>query len=179
MDQIIEDGFMRLTETINELDRSIDELDTAIRSDLAGLLSRMVALTTPLIGSLGQQFLQKTKKDGKEELYDTIHYDEKMIIIGRAEEPVTIRPDNMTRKVDKQFCVLTEKGAIAELMYSDDGFIIDSYLNPLTAEDAIDFYGPGVIYMLYRALHDYANLEEELIRSLEMTIAFIQGEKKE
>ncbi len=178
MDQIIEDGFLRLTETIEEYNGRIDGLEETIRSDLAGLLSRMVTLTTPLIGSLGQQFLHKTKKDGKGELYDTIHYDEKMIIIGRAEEPVAIRPDDMTRKVDKQFCVLTEKGTIAELMFSDDGFIIDSYLNPLTAEEAIDFYGPGVIYMLYRALHDYANLEEELIRSLEMTIAFILGEKK-
>jgi len=178
MDQIIEEGFTRLTETMKELGERREELDSAIRSDLSGLLSRMAALATPLVGVLGNQFLLKSKQDGKGELYDTVHYDEKMIIIGRADETAPYRPDDMTKAVQKQFCVLTEGGSIAELMYSDDGFIIDSYLNQLTPEEAMNLYGPELLFMLYRALHDYAHMEEEVVKALETTLALIQGKKE-
>ncbi|MDO8841118.1 hypothetical protein [Methanocalculus sp.] len=174
MDQIIEEGFTRLTETMKELGDRKEELDSALRSDLSGLLSRMATLATPLVGKLGNQFLNKSKQDGKGELYDTIYYDEKMVIIGRTDDPAPFRPDDMTKSVQKQFCVLTEGGTIAELMYSDDGFIIDSYLNQLTPEEAIELYGLELLYMLYRALYEYANMEEEFVKALEKTLAFIQ-----
>ncbi len=178
MDKIIEDGFTRLTETIKELDTKADELDAAIRSDLAGLLERMAAKATPLVGKIGNELLDKSKQDAKGDLYDSRHYEMKMILLGRSDEPAAYRPDDMMKKVSRQFCILREDGVIAELMYSDDGFIIDSYINPLTPEEAIDLYGPGVIFMLYRALLEYGNLEEELVQALEKTLSFIQQEKE-
>jgi len=177
MDQIIEDGFIRLTETIQEFGKRKEELDSAIRSDLSSLLSKMAALAVPLVGSLGNVFLEKSKQDAKGELYNTVHYNSKMIVLGRTDEPVPFRPDDINKRVVKQFCVLSEDGSIAELMYSDDGFIIDSYLNHLTPEEAIDLYGPDIIYMLFYAVREYGSMEEELVQALEITLAFIQQKK--
>jgi hypothetical protein len=178
MDTIIEEGFTRLTETIAELGERRGTLEAEILSDLSGLLEKMATLATPLVGTLGNQFLEKSKQDAKGELYDTVHYEKKMIVIGRAEEPVHYRPDDPKKSVQKQFCLLTEDGELAELMYSDDGFIIDSYLNPLTPKEAIELYGPELLFMLYRALHDYGNLQEELVVALDTTLAFIQQKEE-
>lgn len=178
MDTIIEEGFTRLTETIQELGEKRGALEKEILADLSGLLARMATLATPLVGTLGNQFLEKSKQDGKGELYDSIHYEKKMIILGRADEPASYRPDDLKKSVQKQFCVLTEDGKIAELMYSDDGFIIDSYINPLTPEEALDLYGPELLFMLYRALNDYGNLQEELVVALDTTLAFIQQKEE-
>ncbi len=178
MDAVIEEGFSRLTETIAELGEKRGTLEAEIVSDLSGLLEKMATLATPLVGTLGNQFLEKSKQDSKGELYDTAHYEKKMVVLGRAEEPVNYRPDDLKKSVQKQFCVLTEDGNFAELMYSDDGFIIDSYLNPLTPQEAIDLYGPELLFMLYRALHDYGNLQEELVVALDTTLAFIQQKEE-
>jgi len=109
-------------------------------------------------------------------MYDTVFYKDKMIILGRT-DPVPHRPDNPDKKVDDQFCVLGEDGKFYELMYSSDGIIVDSYRNPLSAKDALELYGHEVMVMLYRAMRDYLQGEEELINALEKTIAFITQEK--
>lgn len=179
MDTIIEEGFTRLTGMIQELGERRGALEKEILTDLSGLLAKMATLATPLVGTLGNQFLEKSKQDAKGELYDTIHYEKMMIIIGRADEPASYRPDDLKKSVQKQFCVLTEDGKIAELMYSDDGFIIDSHLNIITPEEALDLYGPELLFMLYRALYDFGNLQEDLVKALETTLTFVQEKEEE
>jgi hypothetical protein len=79
--------------------------------------------------------------------------------------------------VTDQFCVLSEKGKFFELMYSSDGFITDSFLNPIEPKAAIDAYGYDVTLMLYTALHDYLKSEEDLVIALEQVVAYIFGKK--
>jgi hypothetical protein len=76
-------------------------------------------------------------------------------------------------QVTDQFCVLTEDGDFFELMYSFDGFLTDSYLNPLDAKRAIDQYGYDIMVMLYTAIHDYLKEEEALILALDTVIGYI------
>ena len=58
-------------------------------------------------------------------------------------------------------------------MYSFDGFLTDSYLNQIDAKRAISRYGYDIMFMLYRAMHDYLKGEEDLIAVLEKTIGYI------
>jgi hypothetical protein len=95
-----------------------------------------------------------------------------MIILGKAEK-ASVRPDNPRMEVTDQFCVLTEDGDFFELMYSFDGFLTDSYLNPLDAKRAIDQYGYDILFMLYQAMHDYLKGEEALVQALDKVVAFI------
>ena len=95
-----------------------------------------------------------------------------MIILGKAETTGT-RPDNPQMQVTDQFCVLSEEGDFFELMYSFDGFLTDSYLNPLDTRKAIDVYGGDIIYMLYGAMHDYLKGEEALVSALDTVVRYI------
>jgi hypothetical protein len=63
-------------------------------------------------------------------------------------------------------------------MYSSDGFITDSYLNPLDTGAVIETYGYDAMYMLYQALRDYLKGEEELVDALEKIISYVFPEKK-
>jgi hypothetical protein len=76
-------------------------------------------------------------------------------------------------QVTDQFCVLTEDGDFFELMYSFDGFLTDSYLNPLDAKRAIDQYGYDIMVMLFSAMHDYLKGEEALVLALDTVIGYI------
>ncbi len=76
-------------------------------------------------------------------------------------------------QVTDQFCVLSEDGDFFELMYSFDGFLTDSYLNPLDTKRAIEVYGYDIMFMLYQAMHDYLKGEEALIRALETVVGYI------
>jgi hypothetical protein len=168
----IEKGYTKLLGKIEEYNGKIEELSEEVRSRDSALMERMGELTAPLIGKIGLNMLKRGKQDTKGELYDTSFYKEKMIVLGRT-DPVPHRPDDPGKKVDDQFCVLGEDGRFYELMYSTDGVVVDSYRNPLSAQDALKLYGYDIMVMLYRAMRDYLQGQKELLDALEKTIAFI------
>ena len=55
-----------------------------------------------------------------------------MIVLAKT-DPMNYRPDDVTKKVDDQFCTLSEDGRFYELMYSSDGMSVDSYLKESAA----------------------------------------------
>ena len=174
MDEI-EQGFQKLVDRIAELDQKKEEkatLSEKVKENDAALLDRMAKRAVPLIPEIGINLLQRGKQDTKGELYDKGFIRNKMIVLGKV-EPAELRPDDPSKKIDDQFCVLSEDGKFYELMYSFDGFLVDSYLNPITSREALDRYGLEIMKMLYHALHDYLKDEEELIRALKITIDFI------
>jgi hypothetical protein len=168
----IETGFEKLMEKIEDLKKTDATLSDTIRKNDAKLLARMGDSAIPVVKSIGLKMLKKGKQDTKGEIYDPQYYPQKMIILGKAES-VGCRPDNPQVQVTDQFCVLTEDGDFFELMYSFDGFLTDSYLNPLDSGRAIDQYGYDIMFMLYKAMHDYLNGEEALIEALNKVIGYI------
>lgn len=174
MDQI-EKGFKLLVRRIEET-KGKDELIEEVKKNDAALLSRMAKSAKPLIPRVGLNMLQRGKQDTKGNLYDTAFTRMKMIVLGKTDQAGS-RPDNPSMKVDDQFCVFAEDGQFYELMYSNDGFLVDSLLQPITPDMAISRYGIDVMIMLYRALHDYLEKEEELIRALKVTLTYIYPEK--
>ncbi|MEM2124459.1 MAG: hypothetical protein QXL43_03940 [Methanolinea sp.] len=172
----IERGYRRLLEKIEDYDGKIGELGEEVRAREEELMARMGEMTVPVVKRIGLTLLMKGKVDTRGELYDTAFYKEKMIVLGRT-DPVPHRPDDPSKKVDDQFCVLSEDGKFYELMYSSDGVSVDSYRNPLAPRDALHLYGHEVMVMLYRAMRDYLEGQEDLIEALEKTIAFITQKK--
>ena len=179
MDEIVEQGFDRLVELVKEYKDTQKEILDKIIENNVPLLEKMLKTVTPVIAEIGQEFMLKGKQNQNGELYDQKYYQDKMIILGKPDEPVSTRPDNPTKAVNSQFCVATEKGELYELMYSNDGFIIDSYLSPLTSEDALAFYGYDIIYMLYSAMKEYALAQEDVIDALNLTLGAIQKSEEE
>ncbi len=174
MDEVIEQGFYRLRNLVTETKEVQNIAAAEIEKENTKLLAMMAHTVGEIVSEVGQEFLLKAKMDTKGELYDQKYYPEKMIILGKSAEPISFRPDNPTKKVDQQFCVLTEKGEIQELMFSNDGFIIDTYVSKLTEEDALHFYGYDIIYMLYSAMRDYALAQQDVLDALNLTLGFIQ-----
>ena len=172
MDEI-EAGFSLLVERVKDMDQKTGELRTEIIRQDGALLGRMAAIAAPVVKKIGLALLRQGKQDPRGELYDATFYDQKMIVLGKT-DPVPHRPDNPGKAVTDQFCVLSENGMFYELMYSTDGFIVDSYLNAISSEEAIGLYTHEVILMLYRALRDYLSEQEDLLAALEKTLAFIQ-----
>ena len=152
MDEIVEQGFDRLQTLISETKQKQDDAYRELCEQSALLLSRMIEAVAPIAGEIGSEFLLKAKQDTKGELYDQKYYDEKMIILGKTDSPMEYRPDDPKKKVTQQFCVLSEKGVLYELMFSNDGFVVDTFASPLTPEDALVFYGYDIMYMLYSAM---------------------------
>jgi hypothetical protein len=175
MDEI-EEGFNKLVGRIGEKDKEKEALVKEVRKNDAALLARMAKSAKPLISGIGLNMLERGKQDTKGELYDTAFIRKKMIVLGKT-EAAGARPDNPAKKVDDQFCVFAEDGKFYELFYSFDGFLVDSYLQPVTPQQALARYGIEVMVMLYHALHDYLKGEEELINALRMTLAYIYPEK--
>jgi hypothetical protein len=171
MDEI-ETGFTKIIEKIEDLKKTEGALADNVRNNDAKLLGRMADSAIPIVKSVGIKMLKKGKQDTKGEIYDPQYFPQKMIILGKA-ETAGFRPDNPEMKVTDQFCVLTEDGDFFELMYSFDGFLTDSYLNPLDPKKAIDEYGYDIIFMLYSALHDYLKGEEDLVRALDKVVGYI------
>ncbi len=171
MDEI-ETGFTKIMEKVDELKRNEGTLVGTIRKNDAKLLGRMADSAVPVVKAVGMNMLKKGKQDTKGEIYDPQYYPQKMIILGKA-ETAGVRPDNPQVQVTDQFCVLTEDGDFFELMYSFDGFLTDSYLNPLDAKRAIDLYGYDIMVMLYTAMHDYLKGEETLLQALDTVIGYI------
>ena len=162
MDEI-EAGLKRLEQKIQDLQEKGDSLSQEIRDHDTELLARMAKSAVPVVRVVGLNLLRKGKQDTKGEIYDPAYYPGKMIILGKAVKPVAARPDNPQMPVIDQFCVMSEEGKFFELMYSFDGFLTDSYLNPIDAKTAIEHYGYDIMFMLYRAMHDYLKGEESLI----------------
>ncbi|MCK9591248.1 MAG: hypothetical protein M0Q91_04465 [Methanoregula sp.] len=175
MDEI-EAGLKKLEqkiEELKELQAKGDTLSQEIRDHDTELLARMAKSAVPVVKIVGLNMLRKGKQDTKGEIYDPAYYPQKMIILGKVAEPVAFRPDNPQMPVTDQFCVMSDEGKFYDLMYSFDGFLTDSYLNPLDAKTAIEHYGFDIIFMLYRAMHDYLKGEEELVEALGKVIGYI------
>jgi len=171
MDEI-EAGFEKLIEKIEENRGKSAEISGKIKENDAKLLSRMAKSAIPVVKVVGLDMLKLGKQDTKGEIYDPMYYPRKMIILGKT-EPAAFRPDNPQKQITDQFCVLSDEGKIFELMYSFDGFLTDSYLNPIDAKTAIEHYGYDILFMLYRALHDYLEGEEALIEALDKVIGYV------
>ncbi|MDD1717977.1 MAG: hypothetical protein LUO88_02765, partial [Methanoregulaceae archaeon] len=146
MDEI-EAGFSLLVERVKGMDQKTGELSTEILRQDGALLGRMAAIAAPVVKKIGLALLRQGKQDSKGELYDATFYEQKMIVLGKT-DPVPHRPDNPGKAVTDQFCILSENGTFYELMYSTDGFIVDSYLNAISSEEAIDLYTHEVVLML-------------------------------
>ena len=171
MDEI-ETGFEKLIQKIDEMQGKEKDLTEEIKKHDAKLLARMATSAIPVVKIVGLNMLKMGKQDTKGEIYDPMYYPAKMIILGKS-EPAAFRPDNPSKQVTDQFCVLSEDGDMFELMYSFDGFLTDSYLHPIDAKTAIDHYGYEVMFMLYRALHDYLKGEESLVEALDKVIGYV------
>ena len=169
---VIEQGFSAIMEKIKQLKEKKDELSAEVKAHDAQLLQRMSESAGPLISSIGLDLLDKGKINGKGEIYDSTYYVEKLLVLGKT-DPVGYRPDNPTKEVSNQFCVLSETGDFFELMYSSDGFFIDSYLNPISPQEVLDLYGYDVMFMLYKAMEEYLKDEEELVGALGRIIEYI------
>ncbi|NYT06685.1 MAG: hypothetical protein GKC05_00305 [Methanomicrobiales archaeon] len=176
MDEI-EAGFKKLADRIREREQEKGALAEKVRGKEAELLSRMARTARPLIPAIGMNMLLRGKQDTKGELYDTAFFPKKMIVLGKT-DPAEFRPDNATKKVDDQFCVLSEDGKIYELMYSFDGFLVDSYLQEISPREAVSRYGVEILYMLYAALHDYLKGQDELVGALKVTLDYMTGKGK-
>ncbi len=171
MDEI-EKGFEKLMKKIEELQEKNATLSEKVRTNDAKLLAKMSASAVPVVKIVGLNMLRMGKQDTKGEIYDPVYYPQKMILLGKS-EPAALRPDDPSKKITDQFCVLSEDGDFFELMYSFDGFLTDSYLNPVDPKTALDRYGYDILFMLYRAMHDYLKGEEALIEALEKVVGYV------
>jgi hypothetical protein len=176
MDEI-EAGLEKIKQKIDELKVKEGTLAKEIEENDAKLLARMANTARPIVKAIGLNMLKMGKQDTKGEIYDPMYYPAKMIVLGKA-EPNAFRPDNPTKKITDQFCVLSEDGDFFELMYSFDGFLTDSFLNPIDPKRAIELYGYDVMFMTYLAMHDYLKGEEELVAALEKVFGYIFNRAK-
>ena len=174
MDPIVEQGFERLLDVIKEAKEKQQEIAEMIIKEDKALLEKMLSAVVPVVQVAGSLFMKRAKQDTKGDLYDQMYYSDKMIILGKTESPASFRPDDPKKQVTQQFCVASEKGELFELMFSNDGFVVDTYASPLSAEDALVFYGYDILYMLYSAIRDYALAEEDLLDALDLTLGFLQ-----
>ena len=171
MDEI-ETGFEKLMQKIDELHKSEKSLTAKVKENDAKLLGKMARLAVPVVKVVGLNMLRMGKEDTKGEIYDPAYYPQKMIILGKVDAE-GFRPDNPAKAVTDQFCVLSEDAELFELMYSYDGFLTDSCLNPIDPRRAIDVYGYDIMFMLYRAMHDYLVAEEKLVGALDTVINYV------
>jgi hypothetical protein len=171
MDEI-ETGFQKLVERIGENGKERESLTEEVKKQEVALFGRMITLAAPLVKDIGILMLLRGKQDTKGELYDTAFHKKKMIVLGKT-DPSEYRPDDISKKVEDQFCVLSEDGKLYELMFSFDGFIVDSYANPISPQEALEQYGYDPMYMLYHAFHDYLKGQEDLIAALKLVMEFI------
>jgi hypothetical protein len=174
MDPIIEEGYARLLETLGELQAKKEESASELRGNGGALLARMAAHTAPVVEKIGLEMLRRAKREASGELYEQQYYETKMIVLGKT-DPLPYRPDDPSIPVDTQICVLSADGKFYEVMYTNTEIRIDSYLSPLTPEDAVDVYGYDLVVMLYRALYEYAQKEEELTAALARTLEYLRS----
>lgn len=170
----IERGFAALEARIRATDDAIGEEADRVRQEEGALLARMASTAAGVVPAAGLEVMSRGKVDGRGELYDQEYFPEKMLVLAKA-EPMPFRPDDANKAITDQFCVLQADGTFAELMYSNDTVVIDSYLAPLPAEDALGIYGPELLFMLFRALRQYLEGEEALLAALRTTLEYLHG----
>lgn len=173
MEDVIINGYNRLVDLIRTTDSGIDQHTEEIRNQEAELVARMGALTGPVIQTMGITILEKGKKDNKGDIYDAKHYTQKVFVLGKSADPAPYRPDNMSRQVIDQFCLISEDGKFYEVMYSADDLIVDSYMGELTSRQLIDLYGYDAVFMLYKGMKQYLEGQESLLSALEITLQFL------
>ncbi len=174
----IEEGFQAAIACGKKSTEGIDALLPEIHAKVEGLISRLAADATALVPEAGLLMMLRGKMDGKGELYDTVYFDEKMLVLGKT-EPLPYRPDDTTKKVDNQYLVLGTDGVFSELMYSSDGFLIDVFKKDLSTEDAIALYGFEPAVMLYKAVQQYAKDESGLYGAMGTVLEFLLVEEKD
>lgn len=172
MDPTIEEGYARLLETLEELQAKKKESASELRGSMGALLARMAVDTAPVVKQIGLEMLRRAKREASGDLYGQEFYEKKMIVLGKG-DPLPYRPDDPSMPVDAQICVLDEDGAFHELMYTTTEIRTDSYLAPLAPDEAFDIYGYDLVFMLYRALYEYAEKDEELTAALARTLEYI------
>lgn len=172
MDEI-EAGLAALINRINATKEEKEHLAGDLVGREADLLARMGEMAAPLISDIGVSLLQTGRQDPEGHIFKPLYYREKMIVLGKT-DPIPYRPDDASKKVADQYCVLTEKGEFAELMYSTDGQTVDSYFCPLAPTEAVEIYGYDLMLMLYRALQEYLTGEEEMVEALGRTLALLK-----
>ncbi|HVN66082.1 MAG TPA: hypothetical protein VMT31_05670 [Methanomicrobiales archaeon] len=170
----IEKGFDQLFNELDELNKAQEDRAKQILEGKAQLLEKMANMAAPVVARIGLSMVNRAKIDSKGEPYNAEYYPEKMLILGKT-EPAKFRPDDATKPIADQFCVISEKGRFFELMYSSTPIFMDSYLNPLTPAEALDIYGLEIMFMLYRAMRDYLEANRELVDALGKVLAFVFG----
>lgn len=170
----IDRGFAALEALIRSNAEAINEESGRVRQDEAALLARMGATAARIVPIAGLEVMARGKVDGSGELFDQAYFPQRMLLLARG-EPMAFRPDDPGKAVTDQFCVLRHDGTFAELMYSNDTVLVDSYLAPISAEEALGIYGPELLVMLYRALRQYLEGQEALLAALRTTLEFIRG----
>jgi len=63
MDPIIEEGYTRLLETIEDLQAKKEEIATELREGAGALVARMAADTAPIINRIGLEMLWRAKRE--------------------------------------------------------------------------------------------------------------------
>lgn len=174
----IEEGFQAAVACAKKSTEGVDALSPEMHAAVAPMIARLTKDAVEIVPQAGLMMMIRGKQDGKGELYDTVYFDQKMLILGKT-EPMPYRPDDMTKKVDNQYLVLGEDGVFSELMYSSDGFLIDSYKKDLSAEDAVELYGFEGIVMLYKAVQQFATDESRLHEAMGTVLEFLLAEEKD
>ncbi|HMK15464.1 MAG TPA: hypothetical protein VK450_00950 [Methanomicrobiales archaeon] len=174
MDDVIEKGFDQIFSELDELNKAQEDRARQILEGKAKLLEKMAETAAPVVARIGLSMVNRAKIDAKGEPYNAEYYPEKLLVLGKT-EPAKFRPDDLTKPVADQFCVISEKGKFFELMYSSTPVFMDSYLNPLGPAEVLDIYGLEVMFMLYRAMRDYMEVNRELVDALGKVIAFVFG----
>ena len=175
MEDIVINGYTRLIELIKTTDAGINTHTEEIRARDAELLERIGTMTAPVITNAGITILEKGKKDNLGEIYDARHYPSRVFVLGKSVEMAPFRPDNMSKPVVDQFCLLSEDGKFYEVMYSADDLVVDSYLGELSPRQVIDLYGYEAVFMLYKGMKQYLEGQEDLLSALEATIQFMNN----
>jgi hypothetical protein len=168
----IEKGYKALLEKLDLTSSDIKKKGAAMKERDAALLERMAELTAPFIQEIGLILLKRGKTDTKGEIYGADYHRKKMIPLGKT-DPAEFRPDDPNKKVTDQFCVLSEEGTFFELMYSSDGFLVDSYLNPITPQLILQTYGYEPMFLLYRFMKEHLEGQDELLTALDRVLAFL------
>jgi hypothetical protein len=173
MDKIIEDGFTRLIDVINTQTNEIDVAQEQLKLHDGTLLERMGEMAKPIANAIGIEILSRGKVDISGELYDPKFYETPMIVLGKSMEVAPFRPDDPSKMITDQFCTLGSDGVFYEILYSQDELIVDSFLGALTGRQVLDLYGYETMYMLYKALQQYADNQEEFLFALAAVLEFI------